>query len=234
MTASLLATVTLAPTSGIAHDEAVNTFAFGGTGTWGDLQPGVEAALHTCYNALGTYIAGSMSHTVVTFRYYDITGHENGSPHGSPIVVETTGITASAGNPSMAPGVAVCVSLRSSPSSTRAVAGPVVDTPTPESAQDMGAPATHPAPSRPRARTEGRVFIGPLDQGVDNASIPGGPKVAALSGMRAAIAGMITAGLCIWSRRDASLYSVLECGTQGLYSYQRLRNPRPTARLWTP
>lgn len=234
MVANMLWTVTLTPTSGIAHDESVSAYAFQGATTVGAMLGPVSTALATCYNALGTYIAGSMSHTVVTYRGYDITGHEDGSPHGSPVDVLTGAITASAGNPTMGQGLAVCVSLRSSGYALAPVSGPSGAIPTDDFAQDEGAPATHPGLTRPKKRTEGRVFIGPLDRGVDSATTAGGPGAAPMTAMRAAIFAMAATGLCVWSRRDGTLRPVVECATKGLYSYQRLRNPRPTAYTLTP
>jgi len=90
--------------------------------------------------------------------------------------------------------------------------------PTPESAQDYGAPATHMASSRPKSRHLGKIEFGPLDAsaiGVDGNANPQftdtfvNDAVAVLANFMANV-GSITGGAAwsVWSRRDAFVYGV--------------------------
>lgn len=231
----MLVTVTLANHNGLTHDEVMNSYAFTGPGTFGSDYPTRRDAVVALYNAIGHDLAASVDHSAVTFRTYDILGHLDGTPHGSPIDVLVTNITASAANTPLPSGVALCVSLHGVGYATAAVEGPAEQIPTQDFAQDQGAPATHLGNTRPKKRHEGRVYLGPFDAtmsaGMPFEATPDPAKVAA---WRAAVAALIGFGFCVWSRRDGTLYPVVECATRGVWSYQRLRQPRPTAVLHTP
>jgi len=61
------------------------------------------------------------------------------------------------------PELAACLSFRGDYGSA-VERGALESIPTPEAAQDMGAPATHPGRAHPRARLRGRVYVGPLQR----------------------------------------------------------------------
>jgi hypothetical protein len=86
--------------------------------------------------------------------------------------------------------------------------GPMATRSSPESAVDLGAPATHSAKTRPKASHRGRIYVGPLNDLADNGA-------AGLTGfietdLKVALIRLAsTLGWVVWSRVLASVSTVV-------------------------
>lgn len=200
-----------------AQDVIQNSFVFsnyvGGTGGGT-----VNQAITDFYNGDtgGDSIAQLMSQTIdrtadaVTISAYNIAGHLDGSPHGSPFEVTRMTLNASDGVGNFDEAAQICLSYHSDLTGIPEE-GPTAELPTPESAIDMGAPATHLGVTRPAARHRGRLFLGPWNvHAVDQGGVATNPNVAsatAISAITAAAHVLADAefGWSVWSRRLAAL-----------------------------
>lgn len=93
---------------------------------------------------------------------FDLTGHLDGSPHGSAVDHSTFTLGAAASAISLPNEVACAVSFRAVGHASALELGSIEAIPTPQAAQNMGAPATHSGRAHPRARRRGRFYVGPL------------------------------------------------------------------------
>lgn len=238
---ALLVTAILPSVTGLAKDEAANTFALGGNTagiTSGDLDE-ISAAIVSFYNdlaagqttPLSTYLAADRSRGVNAseVKIYDIAGHLDGSPHGSPIREDTFTLGAASGtfddNPSE---VAFKVTLEAQGRSEA-----LVETP---DGIDAGTKV-----DRPRARRTGGLFIGPLALSA-NTEISGvtRPLASFAENVRDATIGLDTAikavgstnnfFLGVWSRVDAVVRGLEAVSTDDAFDTQRRRGAQPTAR----
>jgi hypothetical protein len=113
---------------------------------------------------LSAYISPEISRATdgCSIEIYDVTDHLDGTPAGSPISIQTFTMGVSGSSFPLPAQIAAVVAYR-------AAYGPDLEKGTPEvvksteSAIDQGAPATHPAVSRPRASDRGRLYMGPLN-----------------------------------------------------------------------
>jgi hypothetical protein len=96
---------------------------------------------------------------------YDVTADLSGAPVGSPVLVSSITLETSAATASLPAQIAAVLAYRSA-YGTDIEKGIAEIVPSTESAQDQGAPATHSAISKPRARDRGRIHLGPLNSGV--------------------------------------------------------------------
>lgn len=130
---------------------------------------------HGGTHGLGAYLASCVSRTIPGALFaYDITAHLDGSPHGSPYASSSVTID---GAVSDSRGNQLCAVFAFVDSFYSAVptSGPTVSIPTPESAQDAGAPATHLGTNRPKSRHANRMYFGPVSAdaiGVDGNANP--------------------------------------------------------------
>lgn len=230
--------------SGLARDDAVITLN-GSNGT--DLGPSgdVATAMETFWGAnnvhqhLSGYLSPDRLTTHgVTLEVYDITGHLDGSDHGSPFwgdVFDLPDNTAHGPLPDLA---AACLSFHADLTGI-VESGAVGPIPTPEAAQDMGAPATHEGQTRPRARKRGRVFFGPLNDLCLDWTGPGNRPVlhanflddATFAMHRLANAGV---GWAVWSRRDGAMHNVQGGWVDNRFTAQRKREEDASLRvLWS-
>lgn len=248
MASVMLATVKIPNFNGMAKDTAVNNWAFmegtGGPAPVPSTLPGiVQVVLSTFYTAIHTGLSGHYDWAHAPLECYDITTHLDGGPHGSPIY---TGLVVGSAAPSaltaLPAGLCVCVSYRSD-FGTDLEEGPSVSTiPTADFAQDEGAPATHTGRTRPKSRDRGRLYIGPLDQGIVDSttgltgeSRPGGTFLDTLR--HAAYQVIIDATLAAagarwaqWSRRNATVKIVNGGNVANSFTYQRGREIAPSSR----
>ena len=234
MPSPVLLSVKMPALTGIVHDETMNTYAFSVASADATGVAAAQAAIQVFLNAIGGFLSAGHDHTNVQYAWYDLTGHLDGSPHGSPFFTTSGTITAATVANSVPNGVAVCLSLRSAATATASAEGPAGAIPTPDAAQDMGAPATHPGNIRPKKRTEGRIFLGPLCATAQSVAAVTEPDPTFLGTCRTGIITLSASGLSVWSRRDVLLRPVTQCATSGRWSYQRLREPRATAYAHTP
>lgn len=87
----------------------------------------------------GTQIDRGSNHCTLTA--YDITGHLNGTPHGSPVAASTFTCPAASTGGSWPMGVAACLSWRA----------------------DYGTDVEFGPGTRPRSRDRNRIYLGPLN-----------------------------------------------------------------------
>jgi hypothetical protein len=242
-----LVRVTLPELSGIPQDATVNNFALNEpTGA----SPGVALSdatnpLAIFYNAIGSWLSHTLDRTIGHQRvdYYDITTHEGGSPHGSPVFSASFGIAIAAATTSQnTPADAACVlSLTSSTIANVLEHGQIpVALPSSESAIDQGAPISHQGLQRPKGRQRGRIYLGPLDQSAFESTGSGEAVIAV--GLRTALVSAASAlktnwaaltlpkTWCTWSRRDATLYPVAHGWVDDRIDTVRRRKPKATIR----
>lgn len=218
-----LAVVTMQKDSGIPADAVQNTFAFQTPlgATTAELNA-IAAALTTFYNTTtgaGTVAAqlGKSLSTVAgvsTFEFYNLDGHLDGSPHGSPIRTDfwTLGAVAANGLPDE---VAICLSFHSAYGTDVEFAGGV----------------------RPRARDRGRIYLGPLGTGVMTEDATTNEiNVATLTRQiiadsAARLRDDATTTWSQWSRADAILNAVTTGWVDNAFDIQRRRGNAPTARI---
>lgn len=218
-------TATLPSITGLARDNVVNTFTF--NDPLGILPADMDAiggAVIQFYegiddlvlNPVSSYIGPAISRSVpVTLRYYDVDGHLNGSPAGSPVRVDSAAWTlgGSASSTGLPSEVAVVLTAYA----------------------DFGADVEFGPGSRPRARDRGRVYIGPLNVTAQTTAIGRTKPDPALitnlaeAGARLARAAM-NANWVVWSRRSATTKQVTRVSVDDAFDTQRRRGERPTAK----
>jgi hypothetical protein len=246
---SLLATVTLAHVNGILRDSVVNTFGIK-TNTTSYTQTqldGITAALVAFYNAtppgtdrigstfnngIHNYLSTEMSRTsnASTVRIYDLEGHLDGSPFGSPIDVSPFTLGAAGTSTPLPSEAAVVLTLEADGRAGAAV----------ESDTNVIAPATT---SRPKSRRTGRVFIGPCNslstalagQAARPHQVFRDTILAAALKLDAdlnAVAGDYD--LAVWSRADARITACEAVSIDDAWDTQRRRGVQPTERRRLP
>jgi hypothetical protein len=216
-----LAKVTLNSSTGLPRDAVVNNFVYS-TPLVADT---MSADLIAFYAHIGAFFgrtlaAGSAPHMIET---YDISGHLDGSPHGSPTSTTMFAVPASAGAISLPRQVCIVVpyhadfgvTLEHGASATR---------PTTESAIDQGAPPTHPALTRPRANLRGRLFLGPWNTLAQDSVNGLGFSAELITAIQLAVHELIARGFwAIWSRASASVHPVLAAAVDLAWQTQRRR-----------
>lgn len=172
-------------------------------------------------NALHGYIASCIDWPQATMDQYDLTGHLDGSPHGSPVASAGPGSFVPPGAPDMsgANQTAMVIGFQAAGYATAPTVTGSGEVPTPEQAQDYGAPATHIGNLKGKARQAGRIYFGPLAQSSIANDANNNPVVAGAILVDAAAAftalksgGANDHGLhwSVWSRRDAVLRHVTQ------------------------
>lgn len=196
-------------------DDATNAWVWEGDELDG---PNAEVELKSFYTAVwGGFNFGDHMHPAIDrtanhciLETYNITAHLNGSPHGSPIAMDTFTISAAEIATPEPPQMAVVVDYHA----------------TYGSAVEFG-PGT-----RPRSRLRGRHFWGPLNfHGLTHASVT--PFDCTVSNdmktfLKAAYEGMLATthfgtGWGVWSRKNASVAPVLDGWIDSTPHVQRRR-----------
>lgn len=221
-----LCVVTLAKKSNIPADAVQNTFAFStpAGGTAGEILS-IRTALDTFYNdttssgfSLNHYLSLAMSTdaNANSFEFYNLDGHLDGSPHGSPFDAAAWTLDAvSAG--AVQAEVAICLTFHSNYGSD----------------VEFGAGGL-----RPRARDRGRVYIGELggvgeSAGVTQDLVVSGTTVATIAAAAARLRDDVNTSWCVWSRADAALKPVTAGWVDNAFDIQRRRGVDATARtVW--
>jgi hypothetical protein len=174
------------------------------------------------------YMAPSVDNTAgIHWEAYDITGHLDGSPHGSPIASNTYAFGTPGSAPSPVPeGVAASLSYR----------------------RDYGTdvefirdPVTHKVTSRPRGQDRGRMYLGPLNSNA-LAFSSGTSRCVLSTTFMANIIAQLQASLKItdsgsnlwhfkqWSRKKASVADLALIWMDDRPDYQRRRTDQSTTR----
>lgn len=175
---------------------------------------------------------------------FDLTGHLDGSPHGSAISTLAFTLAAPEDTPSFPSEVAACVSFRTNAYTGALEVGGEEALPTPAAAVAMGAPATHVGRSRPRARQRGRMFVGPLashsataDAGDGRVRLNDDFRTTLLQAAAALAApgdpnppAVGVAQLQVWSRRNESTFAVTNVLVDDGFDIQRRRGEKAVNR----
>ena len=106
--------------------------------------------------------------------------------------------------------------------------------PTPERAQDEGAPATYMGLARPAQRLRGRVYLGHLASSVatedaNNQVLVAQAKVAVVTGHMFTLQNNV-AGLAVWSRANKNVVRVTGGFVDNAFDTQRRRGVKATSR----
>lgn len=218
-------TVTLPSVTGLSRDDVVNTFTFHQTGgilpsdlddIFTALNQFYEATDALVLNSISSYIGPAMTRSKpVIVRFYDIDGHLNGTPAGSPVLIRGTdwSLGGSASSNGLPSEVAICLTAYA----------------------DFNGDVEFGPGTRPRARDRARVYIGPLNVTAQTTAIgrtkPDGALITNLAeaGARLARAPM-GPDWVVWSRRAAATKIVTSCSVDDAFDTQRRRGERPTAK----
>jgi hypothetical protein len=218
--------VSLNHVSGKPEDRVQNTFCFEYPGAYDpakDVQIG--AALAAFYNttptggtgSLASRIGDPMVRTVTASRQdvYDITGHLDGSPHGSPMATYGWTLAAAGGSGSVLPAeVAITGSFHAAYGNL---------------SEEIGN-------TRPKSRRRGRIYIGPLRQAVvlqDATTKRAYVDTTAVATLRGAMLDLMNdsnTNWCVWSRRDQLTLSVVGGFVDDGFDTHRSRGERAVTR----
>lgn len=218
-------TVTLPAITGLSADNVVNTFTFNQAG--GILPSDMDdifTALNAFYeqvdalvlNPIASYIGPAVSRSQpVVVRFYDIDGHLNGSPAGSPVLIRPNdwSLGASASATGLPSEVAICLTAY---------------------ADYLGDVEFGPG-TRPRSRDRARIYVGPLNVTAQTTAIGRTrPDPALLTNLAEAGARLARAPMgpnwVVWSRRSATIKPVTKVSVDDAFDTQRRRGIDPTAK----
>jgi len=236
--------VSIKPASkGVNVDGASISLVYTATDAAGDpadLCTKVSAALTTLatgqVHTLSSYFAPSIDRTSNSARIncYNITGHLDGSPHGSPVFFVNWTPSSALDSTAQAEGLAVVVGLEAAYGSDVEF-GPSAALPTPpDIVADFGAASTHTGHTRPRARDRGKNWWGPLTTSAlayDGTNFQQVVSATCAADFQAAYGKTLvqpvltsgTAQLGVWSRRNVSVKPATIMRVDRRPGYQRRR-----------
>lgn len=235
-----LAVVEIPGRSGLPKDKIVNTWAIAETEGLDQLATapgyfdwissfytGVDAGLGS---AIGALLAPGLSRTAMgcSIKFYNLRGHLDGTPHGSPYYVENFTLPAAEYAEGYPDEVALCLTMEATDRALQFVEVP--------DGVDPGA-----APDRPRQRYTGRIYVGPFAYGAKtkftDAQGYSRPPAALLTGMRTmakavadGIDGLVPldeAAIGVWSRANRAIRGVEFFRTDDAWDTQRRRGVQP-------
>ncbi len=244
------AVVHLVHVSGLPLDTDQNTFVFrSATLNAAAIQAAAAPDLVDFYNAavapqvdpLATYISSVVDRgtSQCFIQWTDITAHLDGSAAGLPFGISQFTLGAPL-NATVLPDQDCCVlSLFGAGRAAAPVLGPLVSTiPTDERAQDEGAPATHSGHTRPKQSHTGRIYLGPLiasasqllgsDSRVSNGLVT---DLAFAASELKADAASGSYDWVVWSRKLASVDTIVGGFVDNAWDIQRKRKVKPTSRV---
>lgn len=223
----LLATMTLHQRDGVPADDVQNSFAF----TTATVPPSaaeiddITAALDNFLNAnqslgvaVGHYLAESVDSAAnrVDVDFFDLTGHLDGTPHGSPIASRSFTLVAPPDSSPLPAEVAICLSYHSA----------------------FGTDLEESGSMRPKARDRGRIYLGPLniltlseDSAGHEAFVTPNCRQTIAEAAAGFGADLDLATWCVWSRADAALKPVVAGYVDNAFDVQRRRGVKSTARF---
>lgn len=233
---SILATVTLNHKSGMAEDAVVNTFAVstGGTDSIAANHGAITDAIANFYNgshdgnvdSVGQWLGDGLSRAAdgMSIKLYNITGHLDGSPHGSDMYEEKYTLDAPIEATTLPEEVSLALTLRGTNWEAQPVEIP-----------DTSDPGTE--VDRPRQRYTGRIYLGPWVKAaattVNNRSRPTAAILEyPLDAAVATQAALNAVGYewCVWSRKAGVLIPISHVQMDDAWDTQRRRGVDPTQR----
>lgn len=226
--ASVLAQVVLPHVSGLPENNVVNTFAFN-TPSVGivDTELGlIGTDIIGFYNtpgggsAVGSYLGEQISRSLsARIQFYDLTGHLDGTPHGSPVFETDFGLIASGAGQELPSELAVCLSFNAL-YGTDPEFGPLVGG----------------ARSRPRARDRGRIYLGPLHFGLGVFDATQGEvRVSTtartdIKNSAVTLRDSANSAWGVWSRANGVIEPVSAVWVDDAFDVQRRRGVKASAR----
>jgi hypothetical protein len=238
----ILAVVTIPTKTDDPADNVQNTFTIDTPILGSDLTQAEELAINGAFSAfynvsptggtgaLAVNMSSILDTTALACRLdlYELTGHLDGSPHGSPFSSTLFGLNPVQGASPMPSEMAICVTLEGSGRAEAPVEAP--------DSGDEGIQI-----DRPKQRRTGRIYFGPLSTNAmtSTSGVVCRPAAALLTNLRLAVQTLDNAldlaasgifGLGIWSRADAIVYPIDAVSTDDAFDVQRRRGERPTAR----
>jgi hypothetical protein len=217
--ANFLTTVQFPAVSGLPEDTVQNDFSWVASDLV-TLRAMTTAAIPSFYNTvhapgtvtLASRLSAKLSRAanIATVKYYDVTTHLDGSPHGSPVAIEQFTLGAAVDGTCLPEEVAVVLSFHSL----------LTDIP-----EEIGS-------TRPAARHRGRIYFGPLNTASNQASDASvEPQTnAALRGAALFFLGLASAPWSVWSRASAAMFTVSGGYVDNAFDTQRRRGHRASAR----
>lgn len=242
MTNPILVRTVMAATSGLPKDASVIDNAFMAADLDTATLDGILDSLDSFWRtnnagsgghwALSSYLSGTRSRTTNAARHdvYDLTGHLDGSPHGSPVYTRTFTLQGAAGGFINFPDeVAARLSLKAANWNT-----------VPE--EEVIDPGPPPVIIRPRSRYRGGFFIGPLlsnasSVGDNSGNIPR-PSTELGDDLDVAVTRFQDErpDWGVWSRADETIHLMVDGAASGVASLDnafdtiRKRGPAATSR----
>lgn len=234
-----LATVSLNNLDGIGKDGVTWGFAFDNDPTGGTTVADIGSWLDDFFTH--DYGSGQVIHfgstcldwANVLVRVYDLAGHLDGSPHGSPVGTSIHDWSLFQPNQRASGNqLSAVISYHVTAYAALPTEGPTATLPTPESAQDYGAPATFEGTTKPKARGSGRIYFGPIGGDSYAGDTNNNPVLtaAAITSFAAAPAAGMAGGTnahgltwAVWSRRLASLTGITGGWVDHCVKTRRLR-----------
>lgn len=218
--------VTFEHFDGLPRDRVVNTFTFhnGGFDFDETALTDIETRIEAFYNVTPTggthplafYMSGALSRAVrPVIRHYNLDGHLDGSPHGSPVRVTNWGSNlGSVGGTQLLPGEC---------------AGVITFV-----ADLTGIPEFGPG-TRPRSRHRGRIYLGPLTNAAlsvsSNRAILDPTFVQDAGKAALELIGPADPLLQVWSRKLAVTNDVVSIEVDDAFDTQRRRGERAVSRV---
>lgn len=225
----VLADVVFPSVTGIAEDSVVNQFMFDVADTFVEADYAqLTTPLVAFYNntpsggtqGIHAYLSESLSRATnaAQIKLYDLSGHLDGSPHGSPFHVATFTLGGVlAGTTGWPQEIAAVLTLRGLGWDGQPV-------------EEAGPPVI-----RPRARYTGHIYLGPLNSGMSNednpvriGSNPRGNITLAAEVFADAVAANGHAW-SVWSRKSAVSHDVVRVEMDDAFDTQRRRGVRKSS-----
>lgn len=229
--------------SGLAADDATISLAFSNS-TSSPVGADAATALVTLLNTSWVYhmpleylSPDRMVANGLTVEAFDLTGHLDGSPHGSHTYAATSALPDNTAHGPLPDMASITVSYHPSLAGVAEI-GPTATLPSTESAQDQGAPATHTGITRPASRRRGRFYLGPLNDLALDWTGPGNRPVIhahAIADLTDFVGGLKVSGFgwAVWSRRDAAMHNVANGWIDNRFtSVRRREEDKPLRSVW--
>lgn len=229
--------VTLPAVSGFPEDACTNTFSFivpAGFPTAPTYEQLTNAIaefynfITSTTNAIASFMGPSLSRAAnaCSVDVYDVTGHLNGSPHGSPVYTDLFTLAGDEAGQELPREAALALTLRGNGWASQLVEEP-----------DDADPGDE--VQRPRQRYTGKVYLGPWKDTSDAESATGNLSIPSTA-LRTTILdsaenlfddlSVLSIFWSTWSRSDAAMRSITDVQIDDAWDTQRRRGGAPVTR----